>query len=243
MKRSLIILSLFGLGATQANAEVEQTFPAYNMPLVYSAADDDIDGYDDISVDGEDEISQAIQQLSAQAQQREDRLAALSEKLSQQSQMQTSPTYFGTSANRPAPRINSNSAPAIAAARAAQAAHSRSIGRCARYVRKALQAAGYEFTPNASAYQYATRGTLANAGFVKVSNNTPPQIGDVVVYNRSAKHKHGHIQIFDGTAWVSDFRQNSINPYSGGNYSYTTWRDARYTDNASNNGIYLAMNE
>ena len=240
MKRSLIILSLFGLGATQANAEVEQTFPAYNMPLVYSTANDDIDDFEDISVDGEDEISQAIQQLSAQAQQREDRLAALSERLTQQSQMQSS---FGTSANRPAVRIDSNAAPAIAAARAAQAAHSRSIGRCARYVRKALQAAGYEFTPNASAYQYATRGTLANAGFVKVSNNTPPQIGDIVVYNRSAKHKHGHIQIYDGTAWVSDFRQNSINPYSGGNYSYTTWRDARYLDNASNSGIYLAMSE
>lgn len=236
-----MILSLLGLGATQASAAVEQTFPAYNMPLVYSTANDNVDDYeDDLSVANDDEISEAIQHLSAQAQQRENRLATLSQRLSQQSQ---TPTTFGTSANRSNNFIDSSSAPAIAAARAAQAAHSSSIGRCARYVRKALQAAGYSFTPNASAYQYATRGTLADAGFVKVSNNTQPQVGDVVVYNRSSKHKHGHIQIFDGNTWVSDFRQRTINPYGSGDYSYTTWRDARYTDNASNSGIYLAMSE
>ncbi|WP_227431089.1 CHAP domain-containing protein [Psychrobacter sp. I-STPA6b] len=235
MKKSLIILSLFGLGATHANASVEESFPAYAP--IYSTANDDI------SVASDDEISQAIENLSAQAQQREERLAALSERLSQQSQ-----SSFGTSANQPRTNQSSavldrNAAPAIAAARAARAAHSRSTGRCARYVRQALQAAGYEFTPNPSAYQYATRGTLASAGFVKVSNDTPPQIGDVVVFNRSAKHRHGHIQIYDGTAWVSDFRQRDINPYGSSSYSYTTWRDARYLDNASNNGIYLAMSE
>ena len=110
----------------------------------------------------------------------------------------------------------------------------------ARYVRKALQSAGYEFTPNPSAYQYASRGTLAQAGFAKISNNTQPQVGDVVVYDRSSKHPHGHIQIFDGNDWVSDFRQSSISPYSGV-YSYTTWRDSKYVDDASNRGIYLAM--
>ena len=119
---------------------------------------------------------------------------------------------------------------------------SNSSGYCARYVRKALQSAGYEFTPNPSAYQYASRGTLANAGFTKISNDMPPQVGDVVVYDRSSKRPHGHIQIFDGSGWVSDFRQNSISPYSGV-HSYSTWRDSQYVDDASNRGIYLAMAE
>lgn len=88
-----------------------------------------------------------------------------------------------------------NSAPAIAAARASKVALSGSSGYCARYVRKALQSAGYEFTPNPSAYQYASRGTLAGAGFSKISNDMPTQVGDVIVYDRSSKRPHGHIQI------------------------------------------------
>lgn len=237
MKRALLILAALGLGIAQTSGAVETSFqPNYTLnqsTANFGSSSNTYNTYTYRSVSGsristDDEISQAIYNLSAQAKQKEDHLAALAEKLSsQQSEVNVSV-------------LSSNSAPAIAAARAARAAHSRSTGRCARYVRKALQAAGYKFKPNPSAYQYATRGTLANAGFVKISNNTSPQIGDVVVYNRSSKHRHGHIQIFDGSGWVSDFRQDDINPYSG-SYSYTTWRDARYLDDASNKGIYLAM--
>lgn len=107
------------------------------------------------------------------------------------------------------------------------------------YVRKALQQAGYQFTPQASAYMYAN-GTLKSAGFVQISaNNYKPQVGDVVVFNRTAKNPHGHIQIYDGNQWVSDFRQPKFSPYSQHN-GYSVWRDARYT---SNNGTYLAMND
>lgn len=140
--------------------------------------------------------------------------------------------------------IDSTTAPSIAAAHASRAAgsRSRSSGYCARYVRQALQAAGYQFTPNASAYQYASRGTLAQAGFSKISNNSRPQVGDVVVFDRTSRYPHGHIQIWDGKNWVSDFRQNDINPYSGA-VTYTTWRDNRYLNNASESGTYLAMAE
>lgn len=141
--------------------------------------------------------------------------------------------------------LNGESAPAIAARAASRAAHSRSTKRCALYVRKALQSAGYKFTPQPSAYQYA-HGTLAGAGFTRISSdNYTPQIGDVVVFNRTSKNPHGHIQIYDGTQWVSDFRQGvgKFSPYAKHN-GYSVWRDLRYTD-ASNNsrGTYLAMNE
>ena len=62
-------------------------------------------------------------------------------------------------------RLTASSAPSVAAAVASRAALGRSVGRCALYVRKALQSAGYEFTPQPSAYQYA-HGTLASAGFI-----------------------------------------------------------------------------
>ncbi|MFB6350013.1 hypothetical protein ACFBZI_11330 [Moraxella sp. ZJ142] len=53
------------------------------------------------------------------------------------------------------------------------------------------------------------------------------QVGDIVVWNKTPKNPHGHIQIYNGTQWVSDFRQPNFNPYrdksSAG--SYTIWRD------------------
>ncbi|MGK8264659.1 CHAP domain-containing protein [Moraxella nonliquefaciens] len=134
------------------------------------------------------------------------------------------------------------SAPATAARLAARAAHGRSVGRCAMYVRKALQSAGYSFTPQTSAYQYAN-GTLASAGFTRINHdNYEPQIGDVAVFNRTSKNPHGHIQIYDGNQWVSDFRQPNFSPYRNHN-GYSVWRDTRHLDATANTGTMLAMNE
>lgn len=138
--------------------------------------------------------------------------------------------------------LNSD-APSIAARHARRAAHGKSLGRCALYVRKALQSAGYRFTPQPSAYMYATKGVLAGAGFTKLSNhNYTPKVGDVAVFNRSSKHPHGHIQIYDGNQWVSDFRQNKFSPYSQHN-GYTVWRDTRYVDASNTTNTHLAFNE
>lgn len=135
------------------------------------------------------------------------------------------------------------SAPATAARLAARAAHGRSQGRCALYVRKALQGAGYQFTSQASAYMYATNGTLAGAGFTRISSdNYVPQVGDVVVFNRTSKNPHGHIQIYDGRQWVSDFRQPNFSPYRTHN-GYSVWRDTRYLDATATTGTMMAMNE
>ena len=238
MKQALLILSVLGMGIAQTSGAVETTFQPNNTlshtlsnissAASYGSSNNIYSTNSGAYVSSNDEISQAIDNLSAHAKQKEYQLASLTSRLSYEKQQQSSSI------------LNSNSAPAIAAAQASRVALSRSSGYCARYVRKALQTAGYEFTPNPSAYQYASRGTLSSAGFSKISNNMQPQVGDVVVYDRSSKHPHGHIQIFDGADWVSDFRQNSISPYSGA-YSYTTWRDSKYMDDASDRGIYLAM--
>ena len=239
MKQALLILSVLGMGIAQANGAVETTFQPNNTSThittnissnaSYGSSRNIYSTNSGAHVSSNDEISQAIENLSAHAKQKEYQLASLTSRLSYEQRKQQASM---------AP--DRYSAPAIAAANASRVALSRSSGYCARYVRKALQSAGYEFTPNPSAYQYASRGTLAQAGFTKISNDMQPQVGDVVVYNRTSRRPHGHIQIFDGNDWVSDFRQNSISPYSG-NYSYTTWRDSKYVDDASDRGIYLAM--
>ena len=244
MKSALLILSVLGMGIAQTSgAAVKVTFPAYNTITNVSA----VSNYDSTQniystnngahVFSNDEISQAIDSLSAHAQQKEYQLASLTSRLSYEKQQQEEAII---AVQRSSSVPDRNSAPARAAAQASRVALSSSSGYCARYVRKALQSAGYQFTPNPSAYQYASRGTLSSAGFTKISNDMPPQVGDVVVYDRTSRRPHGHIQIFDGNNWVSDFRQNSISPYSG-NYNYTTWRDSQYVDDASDRGIYLAM--
>ncbi|MBS9779804.1 MAG: CHAP domain-containing protein [Moraxellaceae bacterium] len=136
-------------------------------------------------------------------------------------------------------RYNRRNPAVIAARKASRRAHSRSRGLCAKYVRRALQSAGYKFKPNPSAYQYATRGTLRKAGFTRISNRSKPRVGDVVVVSRSRRHPHGHISIYDGRNWVSDFRQRKANPYKR-HYSYTTWRDTRYANNNGRKGLYMA---
>lgn len=136
------------------------------------------------------------------------------------------------------------------AARAAQVASSRAKGRssgyCARYVADALAAGGYKFQRQPSAYMYAN-GTLAQAGFKQIPLNSPPQVGDVMVWpahgGKGGGGKHGHIQIFTGSAWVSDFRQPNVVP--GGSYRRvrpSLWRDAAVLSNAKANPLAYAGN-
>ena len=96
-------------------------------------------------------------------------------------------------------------------------AHNRSTGYCARYVKNALLSAGYKFTPRGSAYQYATENVLPGMGFTEISANSQPMKGDVAVIGSNARHVHGHIQIWNGRTWISDFVQNPSKkgPYKG----------------------------
>ncbi len=220
MKRVFWLMSAVGLTIAQSSA-AQSTFSA-NDAYVASVPDVDIDN--------------AINSLIASSTQ--------GSRTTTYYQAGTAPAATNFSANfqsaAPA-QLTANSAPSIAAKSASRAALGRSIGRCALYVRRALQAAGYSFTPQPSAYQYA-HGTLASAGFVKIKNDGyVPQVGDIAVFNRTAKNPHGHIQIYDGNQWVSDFRQPKFSPYSQHN-GYTVWRDARYIDASANTGTVLAMN-
>lgn len=117
-----------------------------------------------------------------------------------------------------------------AATSATQKANPTSTGFCAKFVANALQAAGYKFNRQNSAYQYAN-GPLASAGFRKIPNQGKYQIGDVMVWPAHGQGMrggaiHGHIQIYNGRNWVSDFIQANMRP--GPKYGMVTpslWRD------------------
>ena len=107
---------------------------------------------------------------------------------------------------------------------------------CAKYVRLAIEGAGFRnkdgkrieqsylyskknpFNPKSRTYaiNFHDNGILAANGFTQIATNSPYQVGDIMVL-RDGKHP-GHIQIYAGpeVGWVSDFFQNNVSPGEGG---------------------------
>lgn len=86
-------------------------------------------------------------------------------------------------------------------------ANSHSLGRCAEYVRKAVEAGGLQLGRHGSAKDYGL--SLKTVGFLPlgVSAAAQPIAGDVVVIQLILGHPHGHMAMFNGKIWVSDFKQ------------------------------------
>jgi hypothetical protein len=109
-----------------------------------------------------------------------------------------------------------------------QHAAPKSTHHCAAYVRAALEAGGLDMTqrPNfAKDYgPYLTRlgfKTVAATGY-------RPQKGDIaVIQNYAGGDAAGHVTMYDGTCWISDFKQTDM--WSGQGYrekkpGYTIYR-------------------
>ena len=81
---------------------------------------------------------------------------------------------------------------------------SKSVGACARYVRLAIEAGGcptYFYPHNANGYFKF----LPALGFTEIDKqNYTPRKGDVIVIE---SEKHGHIAMYNGKVWISDFQQ------------------------------------
>lgn len=135
----------------------------------------------------------------------------------------------GNSMGKPEDKYANNKA--IKAAKiATQKALGSSSGYCAKYVANALQGAGFKFTRQNSAFQYHTNGIMKGMGFVAINANTAYQCGDVAVWpahgGKGGGGIHGHIQIYNGKNWVSDFIQRSFVPGKYyGNSTPTLYRD------------------
>lgn len=95
---------------------------------------------------------------------------------------------------------------------------SKSIGQCGAYVGNALISAGFNIRSyNRHAYLYYYDNLLINEGFEIIGNleNLPAfQPGDIMVQLNTSNHKYGHICMYNGKKWYSDFIQNTIKTYN-----------------------------
>ena len=105
-------------------------------------------------------------------------------------------------------------------------ASSHSQGRCAEYTRKAVQAGGVTLGRTYHAKDYGPM--MKNAGFSAIGALEEPREGDVIIIQPYANgNPSGHMAIYDGHDWYSDFKQRDM--WAGPGYrtakpSYTIYR-------------------
>ena len=88
------------------------------------------------------------------------------------------------------------------------APHSRVM--CAGYVIRAMWNGG---CPIGLVPAYAYNKVLPQMGFKEISmDGYRPLKGDICILPQNKKHPFGHIAIYNGTQWVSDFKQNTLYP-------------------------------
>ena len=87
-------------------------------------------------------------------------------------------------------------------------AEKKSTSLCAKYVRLAIEAGGLESSAvKRNAQNYLT--ILKDLGFTE-EETTSYIKGDIVVFGIPKGHDNGHIAMYTGSEWISDFKQNSI---------------------------------
>jgi hypothetical protein len=98
--------------------------------------------------------------------------------------------------------------------------------RCVAHVKAGLAAGGIPLEGGPlSAKDY---GPILEAdGFQAIGANAPLQAGDVVVIQSAVRRPHGHMAMYNGREWISDFRQGDL--YPGPHYrkeqpEYTIYR-------------------
>jgi hypothetical protein len=84
-------------------------------------------------------------------------------------------------------------------------AHEHSAGRCAEFVRKAVEAGGVHLIHQISAKDYGS--SLERVGFKILSGSPHFVAGDVAIIQAMTGHPHGHMAMFNGHIWISDFKQ------------------------------------
>jgi len=111
--------------------------------------------------------------------------------------------------------------------------------KCARYVKRAIAGGGVTLK-NANIESAKNYGpSLLSSGFKTVDNVTTvktgdvfsisdQQAGDIVIIQAAPNHVHGHMAMFNGNKWVSDFVQDKgfypAKIYRDNNVAYTLYR-------------------
>lgn len=95
----------------------------------------------------------------------------------------------------------------------------RSTHHCAMYCRLGMEAAGLNTVDRPQSGDAGDYGPfLLRHGAQTISPDSYiPQVGDVVVFDKTSQHPFGHIEMYDGHHWVSDFMQHRMSPYRDAN--------------------------
>jgi hypothetical protein len=104
----------------------------------------------------------------------------------------------------------------------------RSSHHCAMYCRLGMEAAGLGTQDRPRSGDAGDYGPflLRHGAQVVAPESYTPQVGDTVVFDKTAQHPSGHIEMYDGRQWVSDFMQRSFSPYrdAGSTPPFTIYR-------------------
>src|ERR1700676_534744 len=85
-------------------------------------------------------------------------------------------------------------------------AKATSRGRCAEYTRKAIEAGGVLLARHLAAKDYGS--SLRAAGFLSLGQIQGSYLpGDIVIIEAIEGHPNGHMAMFNGVSWISDFKQ------------------------------------
>ena len=88
----------------------------------------------------------------------------------------------------------------------------KSQGKCALYVRKSINAGGI-IGISGNATEYYDTNKLIDVGFTNIGNDIDEIVikrGDIVAFSSVKGHPYGHIAMYDGSQWISDFKQKSF---------------------------------
>lgn len=91
-------------------------------------------------------------------------------------------------------------------------AEPKSLGKCAKYVRLAINAGGIT-NIFGHATEYYDTDKLVKYGFTKIGTNLDSisiKKGDIAAFGSVKGHPYGHVAMWNGTQWVSDFKQKSF---------------------------------
>jgi type VI secretion system secreted protein VgrG len=105
-----------------------------------------------------------------------------------------------------------------------QHAEKGSLGKCAAYCRRAFEAGGVDTSGHPVDAKDWGPTLLKNGAAVISQDGYAPQKADTAVFNGSDAHPHGHIAVYDGKQWVSDFKQRNMSPYRTGAPPVTIYR-------------------
>ena len=119
-------------------------------------------------------------------------------------------------------------------------AEPKSTKNCGTYVANALEAGGFVFTRQKLAYQYWSNEILTGIGYYEINKSSSYEKGDITVTENNEDHPEGHIAMWNGTNWISDFVQKSEYVYNSNQppihyYRYNNTNDDLESDLISDN--------